>query len=97
MLHKPWFEPVVLIILGLIICTIGRRGSRARLAKGSGIAVMGFAGLIHWNPEWLAVIALAPAVLAVAIGLLMERDEDRARKAAAQPPATDDDSLAEPL
>lgn len=83
--HKQWFEAAVLIAYGLGACTIWRRGSRGRAVKGSGLAAMGVAGLVHWKPEWLAVVALAPAVIAVAIGLLMERDEDKAREAAAQP------------
>lgn len=89
MIHERWFEPVVLMVLGLITCTIGRRGSNARLAKGSGIAVLGFAGLINWKPEWLSIVALAPAVVAIAAGLLMERDEDRAHKAAESEPVNE--------
>jgi hypothetical protein len=83
-LHKQWFETAVLIAYGLGACTIWRRNSRGRAVKGIALAVMGVAGLVHWKPEWLAVVALAPAVIAVVIGLLMERDEDIARAAADQ-------------
>lgn len=82
MFHKQWFEAAVLLAYGLGSCTIWNRHSRGRAVKGSALVVMGVAGLIQWKPYWLAIFALAPAVVAVAIGLLMERDEDRAREAA---------------
>lgn len=80
MIHRWWLEPVLLLVYGAGLMTVWRGGSRGRAVKGAGFILMGAAGFVRWKPDSLALVVLVPAVLLVAVGLLIIRDEDKARE-----------------